>query len=78
MKYKISKKEITQFSASWTTPSGKSIHEYKLEKKNDGWIVKYSFFNVDNPFPDEKEIYLPNDIIDSIILKQHIKKELKK
>jgi len=36
------------------------------------------FYNVDSPYPKEEKMYLPDDVIESIILKQHIKKELKK
>jgi len=75
-KYNISEKQVKVYHAQWRAPSGKSIHEYELEQTESGWRIKYMFYNVDSPFPQEETMYLPNDIIDSIILVQHVKKEL--
>jgi len=76
VEYKISKKEVEVFSASRQTD--KNITEFNLEKKKEGWMVKVFRYNVDSAWPKEDIMFLPNDIIENIILKEHVKKQLKK
>ena len=76
MRYDISKEDVKIFKA--TTTSDKEVVEYHLQKGKDGWIITSLRYHTDSPWPLERFMFLPYDVVENIILKEHVKKELKK
>jgi len=75
MEYDIKKVVKEVFKAH--TQGEKNIIEYELEKKENGWTISYTHYNVDAAYPDTNQMYLPNNIIKDILLKEFVKEKLK-
>ena len=56
--------------------TNKNILRYEFYQTENGWVITSQHFNVDNPFPRTDEMYIPQEVIDKIILADSAKKKL--
>lgn len=76
MEYKIKKDLKEVFSAQKVSDDKKNIHQYDFEKKVNGWHIVYWKYNVDSPFPERKDMYLPLEVVEQILLVESTKNNL--
>ena len=74
MSFEIKKENKDVFSAKFQ--SEKTIVKYEFEKMDKGWYVDKSTWSVEAPFPKKESIYLPNEVIDQILMIESVKDKL--
>jgi hypothetical protein len=72
----IEKVEKLVFKCSQKSPDKKIIVEYELEQKQNGWFIKKIVWNVDTLSPAIVEMFLPNDIVEQILIPETAKSKL--
>lgn len=66
MEYETKKKNKTVYTSQRKTSTDIFYYEYYHEE--NGWWIIREHYNVNNPFPDRSEIYIPDEIIDNITI----------
>lgn len=72
----IEKVEKTVFKCSSRSQDKKIIVEYELEQKQNGWFIKKFVWNADFNTPITTEMFLPNDIVEQILIPEIAKSKL--
>jgi len=67
-------KEI--FKCSQSSSDKKIIIEYELEQKNKGWLIKKITWDVQVVSPSIIDFFIPNDIIEQILIPETAKNKL--
>jgi hypothetical protein len=74
MDYKISKEHKEVFTAQ--RRGDKSIMTYEFEKKNHGWYVQRTHYDIDAAFPKVDDMFLPGEVVEQILLIESTKNKL--
>lgn len=77
MSYNIKKIQKDIHRAERMSADRKTKISFELEEFEDGWIVESKYYNVEHPFPEKNRMFLPNEVIEQILLIETSKKELK-
>ena len=72
----IEKIEKLTFKCSHKSQDKKIIVAYELDQKNNGWFIKKVVWNADTATPITVEIFLPNDIVEQILIPETAKSKL--
>jgi hypothetical protein len=78
MGYEFKTKSRKLYTARTTTdgPGGQTIIEFEFEKKGGGWYVKKFIFRPENDNLEVTDMYLPEDIVEKILLVESTKDKL--
>ena len=73
--YEIAEADVKIIKAQRISESKENMIEYSLRQNDKGWVIYYDHFNVDTGPSENRQIFLPNEIVD-IMISHHAKKKL--
>lgn len=54
----------------------KNIRRYEVRRTEHGWHVIFMHYNVEHPWPEQRDMWIPDEVMDQIILPLTAKEKL--